>query len=222
MGWAVMVMVMVNGVGPSVCRARAFALGGVLAICFLFFLPVSLPSPLPNLHEVVQRARPSYNPRGMCPRWADRPAAPGVGNPAPDSSLAHGKKRGGGVRKWGCCTCKCCRTRKCFCTRDSFLFFFHPNLHEVVQQARPSYNPRGTCPCWSESQPGRVGQSPSPNSSLALIEIIKVVLASFRTRKCIALANVVANILHSQMLSQMLSHLLVFLPLSFLLPSEPP
>jgi hypothetical protein len=42
---------------------------------------------------------------------------------------------------------------------------FHPNLNEVVQQARPSYNPRGTSPCWSEHQPRRVGQSPSPNSS---------------------------------------------------------
>jgi hypothetical protein len=30
----------------------------------------------PNLLEVVQRARPSYNPRGTCPRWAERPAAP--------------------------------------------------------------------------------------------------------------------------------------------------
>jgi hypothetical protein len=32
--------------------------------------------PQPNLREVVQRARPSYNPRGTCPRWAVSPAAP--------------------------------------------------------------------------------------------------------------------------------------------------
>jgi hypothetical protein len=32
-----------------------------------------------------------------------------------------------------------------------------PNLHEVVQRAHPSYNPRGTCPCWSKTQPRRVG-----------------------------------------------------------------
>jgi hypothetical protein len=42
-----------------------------------------------------------------------------------------------------------------------------PNLLEVVQRARPSYNPRGTCPCWSEHQPRWVGQSPSPNSYIA-------------------------------------------------------
>jgi hypothetical protein len=31
--------------------------------------------------EVVQRAHPSYNPRGTCPRWASRPAAPGGATP---------------------------------------------------------------------------------------------------------------------------------------------
>jgi hypothetical protein len=30
----------------------------------------------PNLIEVVQRARPSYNPRGMCSRLAESPAVP--------------------------------------------------------------------------------------------------------------------------------------------------
>jgi hypothetical protein len=51
--------------------------GASLAVIFSGFLPLffSLLS-LPNLHEVVQRARPSYNPRGTCPRWADSPAAP--------------------------------------------------------------------------------------------------------------------------------------------------
>jgi hypothetical protein len=41
----------------------------------------------------VQRARPSYNPRGTCPRWADTPAAPGWAKPDPDSSKHWWKKR---------------------------------------------------------------------------------------------------------------------------------
>jgi hypothetical protein len=31
------------------------------------------------------------------------------------------------------------------------LLFFHLNLHEVVQQAGPPYNPRGTCPRWADT-----------------------------------------------------------------------
>jgi hypothetical protein len=41
------------------------------------------------------------------------------------------------------------------------------NLHEVMQRARPSHNPRGTCPCWSKTQPRRGGQSPSLDSYIA-------------------------------------------------------
>jgi hypothetical protein len=55
---------------------------------------------------------------------------------------------------------------------DVMMWHSHPcflisDLHEVLQRARLSYNPRGTCPCWSEIQPRRVGQSPSPNSYIA-------------------------------------------------------
>jgi hypothetical protein len=42
-------------------------LHGVFLIIFFFHQ---------NLHKVVQRAHPSYNPRGTCPRSADLPAAP--------------------------------------------------------------------------------------------------------------------------------------------------
>jgi hypothetical protein len=42
------------------------------------------------------------------------------------------------------------------------------NLLEVVLRARPSYNPRRTCPCWSKTQPRRVGQNPSLDSYIAL------------------------------------------------------
>jgi hypothetical protein len=53
------------------------ALGGALTILFslLFFIPDSL------LFYPSQRARPSYNPRGTCLRWADTPAAPGWAKP---------------------------------------------------------------------------------------------------------------------------------------------
>jgi hypothetical protein len=48
-------------------------------------------SSFPNLLEVVQWARPSYNPRGTCPRWAESAAAPRLDNtPKLDSSIAHG------------------------------------------------------------------------------------------------------------------------------------
>jgi hypothetical protein len=81
-----------DGVGVigkvSVARTLSHS-GASLDVIFYGFLPLFiflsflLSSPLfssllslPNLHEVVQRARPSYNPRGTCPRLADSPAAP--------------------------------------------------------------------------------------------------------------------------------------------------
>jgi hypothetical protein len=42
-----------------------------------FFLTCFFFSLLPNLLKVMQRARPSFNPKGTCPRWAESPAAPG-------------------------------------------------------------------------------------------------------------------------------------------------
>jgi hypothetical protein len=46
-----------------------------------FSLILVFSSSLPNLFEVVQRARPSFNPKGTCPRWAESPAAPGGAKP---------------------------------------------------------------------------------------------------------------------------------------------
>jgi hypothetical protein len=56
----------------------------------------SLPSSHPNLHMVLQRARPSYNPRGTCPCWAEHPAAPGGTNLLTRQFLST-QKVGGGV-----------------------------------------------------------------------------------------------------------------------------
>jgi hypothetical protein len=52
--------------------------------------PVS--SFFPDPRGVVQWARPSYNPRGTCSRWADTPAAPGWAEPRSRQFLAHGSK----------------------------------------------------------------------------------------------------------------------------------
>jgi hypothetical protein len=135
--------------------------------CILvFFLPDFLPSSLPNLHEVVQRARPSYNPRGTCPCWS-KIQQRRVCSRAPHPTVSWHAEVGGLKRG--------SRTRKCFALTNVdaladvfsfiFIFFSHLNLHEVVQRARPTYNPRGTCPRWSKTQPRRVGQSPSLDSS---------------------------------------------------------
>jgi hypothetical protein len=44
----------------------------------VFFHSSCLPPPrFLTYFEVVQRVRPSYNPKGTCPRWARSPAAPG-------------------------------------------------------------------------------------------------------------------------------------------------
>jgi hypothetical protein len=48
---------------------------------FYHFFGPPISSFFPDLREVVQRARPSHNPRGTCPRWADTPAAPGWAEP---------------------------------------------------------------------------------------------------------------------------------------------
>jgi hypothetical protein len=48
-----------------------------LVSVFLGFSLIPFSSSLPNLLEIVQRARPSFNPKGTCPRWARSPAAPG-------------------------------------------------------------------------------------------------------------------------------------------------
>jgi hypothetical protein len=55
---------------------RAHAVALCCRTCF-FSLLVVFSSSLPNLLEVVQRAHPSFNPKGTCPRWAESPAAPG-------------------------------------------------------------------------------------------------------------------------------------------------
>jgi hypothetical protein len=49
------------------------------SLTLLVFFPYSVFSPprFSTNFEVVQRARPSYNPKGTCPRWAKSPAAPG-------------------------------------------------------------------------------------------------------------------------------------------------
>jgi hypothetical protein len=55
------------------------------------------------------------------------------------------------------------------------LHFFHLNLHEVVQRARPSYNPRGTCPCWADTPATPGWARPQSRQFQALVE---------RRRKC--------------------------------------
>jgi hypothetical protein len=103
------------------------------------------------------------------------------------------------------------RTRKCL---EMFFLLFPissstlPNLHEVVQRARPSHNPRGTCPCWSEPQPRREGQNPTPNSIIARGRGKRIRVDHGVARKCVTRTQMC----HSQMIA--LSN--VFLSSSFL------
>jgi hypothetical protein len=55
----------------------------------LLFFPFFASQPL---LEVVQRAHPSYNPRGMCPRWPKCQPRPVDQSASPDSSIALGKE----------------------------------------------------------------------------------------------------------------------------------
>jgi hypothetical protein len=50
---------------------------GFFGIFPCFFLTCMFFSSLPNLLKVVQRARPSSNLKGTCPRWAEKPGVPG-------------------------------------------------------------------------------------------------------------------------------------------------
>jgi hypothetical protein len=50
--------------------------GTALALANVFLVFSCLCILKPTL-EVVQRAHPSFNPKRMCPRWAESPAAPG-------------------------------------------------------------------------------------------------------------------------------------------------
>jgi hypothetical protein len=121
-----------------------------------------------NLHEVVLRACPSYNPRGTCPRWADTPAALGWAKPRSRQFQAL-------VEKEECFEETRTRTRKCmvfFSLLGVFLapLFFHLDLHEVVQRARLSYNPRGTCPRWADTPAAPGWAKPQSRQFQALVE----------------------------------------------------
>jgi hypothetical protein len=116
--------------------------------------------PVPNLLKVVQRARPSYNPRGTIPRWAERPAAP-------NETILHiwqflsTREIRGEVREMGvdeCHRAHAVAAALAGTIQRLFMFFLmfltfssHPlTSSEVVPRARPSYNPRGTCPRCAE------------------------------------------------------------------------
>jgi hypothetical protein len=127
----------------------------------------------------VQRARPSYNPRGTCPRWADRPAAQGGGNPAPDSSLAHGwgVDRGGGavmvmVIEVGPSVCRA--HTFALGAALAIIFFlpvlFHPRFLTSMRSCNghaPLIIQEGCARAGQNVQPRRVGQTSALCSSLA-------------------------------------------------------
>jgi hypothetical protein len=135
---------------------------------FLFF---------PDPPGVVQRAGPSYNPRGTCPRWADTLAVPGWAEPRSRQFQAHGSKRiynymGGndGDNDWALALA---------IYFLSFFFFFFPLFlldsllfsSTLLTSARscnghaPPINQEGRARAGQIPQPRQDGQSPNPNSS---------------------------------------------------------
>jgi hypothetical protein len=71
-------------------------------------------------------------------------------------ALRRGEKRK--IKSAWLSVCRTCKVSVALCSRtlrgsSGFFKFFssHPNLLAVVQRARPSLNPRGTCPRWAES-----------------------------------------------------------------------
>jgi hypothetical protein len=61
-------------------------------LSLIFTWPVC--SLFPDPRGVVLRTRPSYSPRGTCPRWADTPAAPGRADSLSGQFLAYGHNGG--------------------------------------------------------------------------------------------------------------------------------
>jgi hypothetical protein len=124
------------------------------------FLPL-----FPNLHEVVQQARPSYNPRGDVPALGKKSSRTGwalAPHPTVHSTQHMGWGGGGGViGKVSVARSLSHSGASLAVIFSSFLPFFFsflfsyllslPNLREAVQRARPSYNPRGTFPRWADS-----------------------------------------------------------------------
>jgi hypothetical protein len=114
-----------------------------------------------NPRGVVLRTRPSYYPRGTCPRWADTPAAPGGAESLSRQFLA------------------LVVIGEMFILKSPGPFlalpFPHLNPRGVVLRTRPSYYPRGTCPRWADT-PAAPGRAESLSRQfLALVEFVEMV-----------------------------------------------
>jgi hypothetical protein len=152
----------------------------------------------------MQRAHPSYNPRGTCPRWAKSPAAPG-------GPMRHTQQF---LSTWDCgggqSVC-CAHAIALDAALANFTSVFSPSSpvfspprfsthFEVVQRARPAYNPKGTCPRWAKSLAAPSGPMRHTQQFLSTseggerdiyIEVGKVFSpvrsrTSCRTRRCIS------------------------------------
>jgi hypothetical protein len=144
----------------SLALTQSHSVAHSLTFCFSLILSsVFSPPRFPTHLGVVQRARPSFNPKGTCPRWAKRPAAPG--GAIPHTRQFHSTIEVGERERYIEVGKVSSRARSC--TLLSHLqmhfrfFYFFPfsslllNLLEVLQRARPSFNPKGTCPRWAKS-----------------------------------------------------------------------
>jgi hypothetical protein len=151
--------------------------------CLLF-------SSLSNLFKVVQRARPSFNPKGTCPRWAESPAAPSETKLC--TQQFHSTREGGGDRNRRSVIAltqlhlmfALARTSKCFfgfCVNFGFLcelrFFlvlpcnFPPCFLTFLRSCNghaPLLIQKGRAPARQKVQPLRVRQNAALDSSIVL------------------------------------------------------
>jgi hypothetical protein len=110
------------------------ALACMLLRDFSFVFPLFF-SLLPNLLEVMQRASPSFYPKGTCLRWAGSPAAPG--GTRLHTRQFHCTREGGKNVLHTEVHTKFLRTRTIYsCTRKKILTFASPSLQGISQHIR--------------------------------------------------------------------------------------
>jgi hypothetical protein len=117
-----------------------------------------------NLHEVVQRARPSYNPRGTCPRLVDTSATPVWAKTRIRTVPSTGRKRRNVLRKLALALANAWFSflfLACTLLLSSFTLTSMRSCNGHV----PLIIQEGHARAGQIPQPGQDGQNPNPDSS---------------------------------------------------------
>jgi hypothetical protein len=121
-------------------------------------------SRFPTFFNVLQRAHPSYNPRGTCPRWAEPPAAPRWTKLLSQQFLS---KREGGVDEGRSRSLSCIRRHFCFFLVILFFSSHFLTFSRSCNRQFPLIIKEGGAHAGQYVQPLQEGQYSDLNSSLA-------------------------------------------------------